>query len=280
MSVETVLLILIASLIANALGAGLGMAGGIFIVPMLTLGVGVSFSTAVAISLVSVVACSCASAPRFLRSRLTNLRLAVVLEVATAGGALVGLLLTGLVPVPVLYGLFAAVLLVSAVQMASRRTEGADEPVASARHGAVRRSIDGTVVDGAGRLVAYRVRRLRVGFAMMGAAGLLASLLGIGSGVLKIPAMDATLRLPLKVSSATANLMIGVTACGAAAAALVSHRVDLQLVTPVALGSIAGSLLGAQLLTRVSGPALRSAFVVVLGALAASAAGWLPGVGA
>ncbi len=98
-------------------------------------------------------------------------------------------------------------------------------------------------------------------------AGTLSALLGIGSGVLKIPALDAALRLPIKVSSATANLMIGVTACGAAAAYLLSGTLDLQLSAPVVLGSLAGSVLGATILVRASGAALRVVFMVVLLAL-------------
>jgi uncharacterized membrane protein YfcA len=276
-SADGLLLVLMAAVAANALGAALGMAGGIFVVPMLTLGAGISFASATAISLISVVACSCASAPQFLASKLTNLRLAVVLEVATTSGALVGLLLTNAAPASVLYGLFAAVLLVSAVQMLMRRKEAAEAAPDGRRWG-----VDGYYPDDTGREVPYRVQRLPLGFAMMGGAGLLASVLGIGSGVLKIPAMDAAMRLPLKVSSATANLMIGVTACGAAAAELLMRHVDLPLVTPVALGSVAGSILGARLLTRLAGPTLRVLFVVVLLALsiamAASAGGWLPGV--
>jgi uncharacterized membrane protein YfcA len=251
------------SLAAGALGSALGMAGGIFVVPLLTLVAHVPFPAAVAVSLVSVVACSCASAPGFLRAGLPNLRLALVLEVFTALGALVGVLMIGLVPNAVLYGIFAAVLLVSAIQMIAGRRE----PVAAgglSRHP----RLDGVYTDRRGVTVPYRIARLPLGMTFMFGAGTLSALLGIGSGVLKIPAMDAAMRLPIKVSSATANLMIGVTACGAAAAYLLAGTLDLQLAAPVVLGSLAGSLLGAQVLIHLAGPSLRIVFMIVLVALA------------
>ncbi|NNG36841.1 sulfite exporter TauE/SafE family protein [Nakamurella sp. DB0629] len=232
------------------------------VVPLLTLVAHTSFATAVAVSLVSVVSCSCASAPRFLTAGLANLRLAVVLEVATTAGALAGLLLIASIPNPLLYGIFAAILVVSAVQMLAGRREAV--PPQGSRY----RALDGTVSDGNGGTARYQVSRLPLGVTMMFGAGTLSALLGIGSGVLKIPAMDAAMRLPIKASSATANLMIGVTACGAAGATLISGGLDLRLAAPVVLGSLAGSVLGARILVRATGSALRVVFTVVLIAVA------------
>jgi uncharacterized membrane protein YfcA len=262
-TVELFVVLFAGSLAAGGLGSALGMAGGIFVVPLLTLVAHVPFPAAVAVSLVSVIACSCASAPGFLAAGLVNLRLALVLEVFTALGALVGVLMIGLVPGTVLSGIFAAVLLVSAVQMVAGRREPVSTPGTS-RHP----RLDGAYTDRQGRMVPYRVARLPLGMTFMFGAGTLSALLGIGSGVLKIPAMDAAMRLPIKVSSATANLMIGVTACGAAAASLFAGTLDLHLAAPVVLGSLAGSLLGAQVLIRLAGPALRIVFMAVLVALA------------
>ncbi|MFD4405259.1 sulfite exporter TauE/SafE family protein [Nocardia sp. NPDC058499] len=247
------------ALAAGGLGSALGMAGGIFVVPMLTLYAHVPFPAAVAVGLVSVIACSCAGAPRFLEAGLTNLRLAVVLESATALGAVAGILMIGMVPESVLYGIFAVVLLLSAVQMFTGRRARSPAGVSSGQL-----SLDAAYTDHDGSVVDYGVSRLPLGMTFMFGAGTLSALLGIGSGVLKIPAMDAAMRLPIKVSSATANLMIGVTACGAAAAYLVSGTLDLTLAAPVVLGSIAGSILGARILVRVAGPGLRLVFTVVL----------------
>jgi len=272
---EQFTILLVGALAAGGLGSALGMAGGIFVVPMLTLYAHVPFPAAVAVGLVSVIACSCAGAPRFLEAGLTNLRLAVVLESATALGAVVGVLMIGVVPERVLYGIFAVVLLVSAVQMFTGRRARSPVGVSSGHL-----SLDAAYTDQDGSVVAYGVSRLPLGMTFMFGAGTLSALLGIGSGVLKIPAMDAAMRLPIKVSSATANLMIGVTACGAAAAYLVSGTLDLTLAAPVVLGSIAGSILGARILVRVAGPGLRVVFTVVLlvaavpMALNAFGAGW------
>lgn len=263
MTVELFAVLFAGSLAAGALGSALGMAGGIFVVPLLTLVAHVPFPAAVAVSLVSVIACSCASAPGFLAARLPNLRLALVLEVFTTLGALVGVLMIGLVPSTVLYGIFAAVLLVSAIQMIAGRREPS-AIVGISRHP----RLDGVHTGRNGERVPYRVARLPLGMTFMFGAGTFSALLGIGSGVLKIPAMDAAMRLPIKVSSATANLMIGVTACGAAAAYLLAGTLDLQLATPVVLGSLVGSVLGAQVLIRLAGPSLRIVFMVVLVTLA------------
>lgn len=265
MTIALFTLLFLGSLLAGAIGSALGMAGGIFVVPLMTLAAGVPFPVAVAVSLVSVIACSCASAHKFLSTGLTNLRLAVVLEVATTLGALVGVLMVGTVPDPILYGIFAAVLLASAVQMfTGRRDQGTQPTGQTPRYP----SLAGKITDGHGGTATYQVSRLPLGAGLMLVAGTLSALLGIGSGVLKIPAMDAAMKLPIKVSSATANLMIGVTACGAAAAYLLSGTLDLELSAPVVLGSLAGSVLGAKILVKAAGPALRVVFAIVLLALA------------
>lgn len=265
MSLALFLFLLVTAAAAGALGSALGMAGGIFVVPILTLAASASFSEAVAVSLVSVIACSCASSPRFLETGLTNLRLAVVLEVATATGALVGFLLIGAVSDRLLHAVFALVLIISAVQMQLGRRARA--PLPADRIGE-RLELASSYVETDGSTVSYEVARVRTGFSLMFGAGVLSALLGIGSGVLKIPAMDTALRLPIKVSSATARLTIGVTACGTAAAHLLAGNVDLDLVSPVVLGSVGGSILGARILVRIAGPALRLLFMAVLLVLA------------
>jgi len=251
---------------ASALGGVLGMASGIFIVPALTLWAGVDIHTAIAASLVSVIACSCGSARPFLKHRLTNIRLALVLEVATTLGALTGVLLIGIVPVVFLYVLFALVLALSAQQMLARR----QDPVgATADRLATRLQLHASYPDrNLGREVAYQVSRVPLGMSLMYGAGLISALLGIGSGVLKIPAMDTALRLPIKVSSATSNFMIGVTAAASAGAYFVRGDIDPAIAGPVALGSVAGALLGARLLMGLPADKLRLFFVVVLVLLA------------
>jgi uncharacterized protein len=256
---------------ASALGGTLGMASGIFIVPVLTMFGGVDIHAAIAASLVSVIACSCGSAAPFLTASLTNIRIAIVLEVATTLGALTGVFLAGALPVPALFFLFAVILLLSAQQMMARRGElisAADE--ANLKDWATILRLHSSYPDRVlGRDVPYRVRRVPLGLVLMYGAGLISALLGIGSGVLKIPAMDTALRLPIKVSSATSNFMIGVTAAAGAGAYFVRGNIDPAIAGPVALGSVVGAWLGARLLMTISGERLRLLFVMVLIALAA-----------
>jgi len=254
---------------ASALGGALGMASGIFIVPLLTMVAGIDVHLAIGASIVSVIACSCGSAAPFLNERLTNVRLAIVLETATTLGAASGVLLAGLIPVPALYAAFAAVLLVSAWQMLTRRREGAVISADAPRDGWTGR-LDAVYPDrNLGHEIPYQVQRLPMGLSLMYGAGLLSALLGIGSGVLKIPAMDAALRLPIKVSSATSNFMIGVTAAASAGAYFIRGAVAPEIAGPVALGSVVGALLGARLLVFVAPARLRIVFVAVLLVLAA-----------
>lgn len=254
---------------ASALGGVLGMASGIFIVPILTLFFGVDIHTAIGASIVSVIACSCGSASPFLKGRLTNVRLAIVLETATTFGALTGVLLIGIISTPVLYGLFAAILAISAKQMLARRREAIDASAPNGKSWATILRLHSSFPDRvSGREVSYQVSHVPLGMMLMYGAGLISALLGIGSGVLKIPAMDTALRLPIKVSTATSNFMIGVTAAASAGAYFVRGDIDIGITGPIALGSVVGALVGARLLMKLPADKLRVFFVIVLTLLA------------
>jgi len=250
---------------ASALGGMLGMASGIFIVPILTMFGHVDIHTAIGAGIVSVIACSCAAAAPFLEERLTNVRLAIVLETATTAGALTGVLLAGIIPISVLFFLFAVILLLSAQQMMAKRSEVVFRSGENGRWASLHSSYPDRVL---GREVSYQVDRLRLGMILMYGAGMISALLGIGSGVLKIPAMDTALRLPIKVSSATSNFMIGVTAAASAGAYFMRGNIVTAIAGPVALGSVVGAIAGARILMVVSNDKLRLLFVVVLVALA------------
>ncbi|HWK69745.1 MAG TPA: sulfite exporter TauE/SafE family protein [Burkholderiaceae bacterium] len=269
MSEISILLLFAAAFGASALGGVLGMASGIFIVPILTLFFGLDIRIAIAASIVSVIACSCASAAPFLKAGLTNIRLAIVLETATAMGALTGVFFIGLIPESYLYGLFAVILAVSARQMLARRREKTITSEPDPRSWAALLRLHSDFPDKTpGRSLAYQVGHVPLGLILMYGAGLLSALLGIGSGVLKIPAMDAALRLPIKVSSATSNFMIGVTASASAVAYFISGDIDVDIAAPVALGSVLGAFAGARLLLRIPAERLRLFFVLVLSLLA------------
>jgi uncharacterized protein len=254
---------------ASALGGMLGMASGIFVVPVLTVFGHVDIHIAIGASIVSVIACSCGGAAPFLKARLTNVRLAIVLESATTLGALTGVVLSGFASTPILYFVFATILVLSALQMYTRRGDPAAKISAQRPRRWTGLNLDSTYPDRAlGREVAYGVDRLGLGMGLMYGAGLISALLGIGSGVLKIPAMDTALRLPIKVSSATSNFMIGVTAAASAGAYFMRGDIVPRIAGPVALGSVLGALLGARILMAVPNEKLRLLFVTVLLALA------------
>ncbi|HEY2343194.1 MAG TPA: sulfite exporter TauE/SafE family protein [Chthoniobacteraceae bacterium] len=250
---------------ASALGGVLGMASGIFIVPLLTLLFGIDIHRAIGASIVSVIACSCGSAAPFLKGRLTNIRLAIVLETATTLGALTGVFLVGAVSTSFLYGLFAIILVLSAKQMLARRREVIEATAPNVKSWATLLRLHSTFPDHAsGEDVPYQVSRVPLGMLLMYGAGLISALLGIGSGVLKIPAMDTALRLPIKVSSATSNFMIGVTAAASAGAYFVRGDIDIRIAGPIALGSVVGALVGARMLMSLPAGKLRIFFVFVL----------------
>jgi uncharacterized protein len=269
MSTGTELWLFAVSFGASALGGMLGMASGIFIVPVLTMWGHVDIRIAIGASVVSVIACSCGSAAPFLKGRLTNVRLAILLETATTAGALSGVLLAGTIPASYLFFIFGMILLLSAQQMLAKRRDPALAPIQSPTGRLTTWRVDSSYPDRTlGRDIAYRVERLPLGMVLMYVAGLISALLGIGSGVLKVPAMDTALRLPIKVSSATSNFMICVTAAASAGAYFVRGDIVAPVAGPVALGSVVGAILGARLLMSISNERVRLLFVVVLVALA------------
>ncbi|MCL9759672.1 sulfite exporter TauE/SafE family protein [Frankia sp. AiPa1] len=249
---------------SGALGSLLGLGGGTFIVPILTLAFGLDVRLAIGASLISVVAGSAAASPRYLDEGFANLRVAVTLEVATVVGAVAGALIAGHLGTHVLFTVFGIVLAFSAAQMLRNRQDrsGATAPVPGDRLADIL-MLHGSVTDG-GRRRAYQVTRTATGLTMMTAAGTVSGLLGIGSGAMKVPAMDLAMRLPLKVSTATSNLMIGVT--GAASAVVYLQRGDVvpTLAGAVAIGTVLGARLGSRLLAVVPTGTLRAIFLVVL----------------
>jgi hypothetical protein len=261
-----ILWLFVVSAAASALGGMLGMASGIFIVPILTIFGHIEIHTAIGASIVSVIACSCGGAAPFLKSRLTNVRLAIVLETATTMGALTGVLLAGIVPVSYLDFIFAAVLFLSAHQMlARRRGPVLASTLSEASHSCDALGLNSSYPDPElGGEVLYRVHRVPLGMMFMYGAGLISALLGIGSGVLKIPAMDTVMRLPIKVSSATSNFMIGVTAAASASVYFLRGSIVTEVAGPVAFGSLLGAIAGARILLRVSNDRLRALFVTIL----------------
>jgi uncharacterized membrane protein YfcA len=258
--VETFLI----SMGAGVFGALLGLGGGAIIVPMLTLALGIDIHYAIGASIISVIATSSGAAAAYLRDGVTNIRVAMFLEMATTTGAIVGALIGGLVGGPVLFIVFAVVLLYSAYAMFRRRD--AELPV-GVEMGPLANflQLGSSYYDTAlQRQVDYNVRGARYGLPLMFVAGGVSGLLGIGSGVLKVPAMDIAMKLPMKVSTATSNLMIGVTAAASAGVYFIRGDVNPFIAAPVAMGVLIGATLGTRLMMRTKSTQLRKLFVVVL----------------
>ena len=256
--------ILLASAVAGLIGALAGVGGGILVIPALTIGFGVDIHLAVGASIVSVIATSSGAASAYVRDRMTNMRIAMFLELATTTGAVCGALLAAVVAPGLLYVLLGVVLLGSAGMQVSRLGEEVppvDPPSAIATRLRLESSYPDRRLD---REVPYSARRVPLGFALMWIAGVVSGLLGIGSGVLKVLAMDGAMRLPMKVSSATSNFMIGVTAAASAGIYLARGDVDPQIAAPVALGVLMGAVIGARLLSRISNRSVRMVFLPVL----------------
>lgn len=254
-----------ASLIAGAIGSLLGVGGGIIVVPVLSLVFGIDIRLAIGASLVSIIATSSGAAAAYVRERMTNLRVAMLLEVGTTAGALCGATLAAHISGRWLFVLFGLMLGYSALAMLRKRQEHADPASAPPDAWADKLQLHGSYFDRAvQREIPYRVTRAKLALAIMFVAGVASGLLGIGSGILKVPSMDLLMRLPIKVSTATSNFMIGVT--GAAGAGIYFARGDINpfIAAPVACGVLIGATAGSKLLGRLHSRRIRVAFVVVL----------------
>jgi uncharacterized membrane protein YfcA len=250
---------------AGLLGALTGLGGGLVVVPMMTLLFHIDLRYAIGASLVSVIATSSGAAAAYVREGFTNVRVGIFLEVATTVGALTGAVLAGFIPTSALAVLFGLVLLYTAYRSLrapeEHPTDLPSDPLA------VRLRLNSTYPTAAG-VRAYSVHGVKKGFALMFVAGVLSALLGIGSGIVKVLAMDHTMKLPFKVSTTTSNFMIGVTAAASAGVYLHRGYIEPVLAFPVMLGVLAGALLGARILSGARTLWLRRIFTTVVVILA------------
>ncbi len=239
------MLLLAGGVAAGVFGSLLGLGGGLLIVPLLTLGFGLPVRDAVGVSLVCVIVTSSASAGVFLQRRQADLRLGMVLELFTALGAVVGGIVAFLLDERILAGLFAIVLLYVAFSMARGMGRGRRTGPADSEAG-------------------YEIRNFPAGAAGSVVAGVLSALLGIGGGLVKVPLMHLAMGIPLRVATATSNLMIGITASASAVVYLLRGGIDAYAAGPTAIGVFLGASLGSRTIHRVDVRVLRLLFVVVL----------------
>jgi uncharacterized membrane protein YfcA len=258
---ELTALLGLGSLGAGFLGALTGLGGGVVIVPLLTLGFGVDIRYAVGASLISVIATSSGAAAAYVRDGYSNIRVGMFLEIATTIGALAGAFLAARLSTSAIAVIFGAVLFPSAYLSLHRRRPGS---------GTVRTDPLAARLKMAGRFPegdswrSYQVRAVSAGFSLMFVAGALSGLLGIGSGAVKVLAMDRAMGMPFKASTATSNFMIGVTAAASAGVYLNRGYIDPGLAMPVMLGVLLGSMAGAHHLVQARSDRLRLVFAIII----------------
>jgi uncharacterized membrane protein YfcA/uncharacterized membrane protein len=249
---------------AGLLGSLVGLGGGIFVVPLLTVAFGLDIHQAIGASIVSVIATSSGAAAAYVRDHLTNLRVGMFLEIATTAGAICGAFLAVIAPIAALYIIFGLVLIISAIPLVVRIGEELPQDVQPDRWARLLHLGSSYPDQRLGRTVTYEATRVPAGFSLMYVAGLISGLLGIGSGTFKVLAMDTAMRLPLKVSTTTSNFMIGVTAAASAGIYFERGTIDPLIAAPVALGVLLGATLGAKVLTRLSNVTIRKIFLPLL----------------
>ena len=253
------------SIVAGFLGALTGLGGGVIIVPVLTLLFNVDIRYAIGASLVSVIATSSGAAIAYVRQGLSNIRIGMFLEIATTLGALLGAYLTAKISSHWIAIVFGSVLLYSAI--ASVRNKADKTATNRENQLAEKLQLYGSY-PGADGIEAYTAQRVPLGFGIMFGAGTLSGLLGIGSGAVKVLAMDQAMRLPFKVSTTTSNFLIGVTAAASAGIYLSRGYIDPTIAMPVMLGVLGGSLIGTHVLVKAKVNTLKSLFallIVILG---------------
>jgi uncharacterized membrane protein YfcA len=262
---EFTILVAAGSFLAGVLGSLTGLGGGVVLVPLLSLFFKVDIRYAIGASLVSVIATSSGAASAYVREGFSNIRIGMFLEIATTVGALVGAFLAAFISTKALAMIFGVMLLYSAYLSRKPRPRAQrnlpPDPLAT------RLRMNGDFPSEEGGMRHYNVQRVPLGFSLMFGAGALSGLLGIGSGAVKVLAMDQAMKIPFKVSTTTSNFMIGVTAAASAGVYLSRGYVDPGLAMPVMLGVLAGSMLGARILVKAETKMLRLVFSVVIGVL-------------
>jgi hypothetical protein len=263
-TLEFTLLVAAGSFFAGLLGSLTGLGGGVIIVPLLTLLFHVDIRYAIGASLVSVIATSSGAAAAYLKEGYSNMRVGMFLEIATTVGAIFGAFLATRIPTAAIAIIFGLVLLYSAWTSIAQPPDLAAPD--TGRFARLLR-LDGHYPTPEGQR-AYHVTGVPAGFGLMWIAGVLSGLLGIGSGAIKVLAMDRAMRIPFKVSTTTSNFMIGVTAAASAGIYLRRGYLDPGMAMPVMLGVLIGALLGARILPQAKVRTLRLVFSVAISAVA------------
>jgi hypothetical protein len=261
--VEFVLLMFLISIFAGIFGSIVGLGGGIVVIPVLTILMGVDIHFAIGASIVAIIGTSSGAASTYVRDKVTNLRVGMFLELASASGAITGAAVAAYTNSAALEAIFGGILLVSLVPTVMKI--GEDIPKSPELKGLSERlGLTGSYAESDGRVIKYNATRPAEGLAGTAVAGVLSGLLGIGGGAFKVLSMDLAMKLPMKVSTTTSNFMIGVTAAASAGIYFARGDVDPIIVAPVALGILIGAAFGARILLRSRNTTVRGIFAAVL----------------
>ncbi|USS93034.1 sulfite exporter TauE/SafE family protein [Fructilactobacillus ixorae] len=263
---NSILLMLVVGVLVGILGAILGIGGGMIITPVLTLGMGLDIKYAIGASLIAVIATSSGATIAYLRDNVLNLRVAMFLEIATSVGAIVGALLTGILNPVFLYLLFGLLLFFSGANMVKKLWgKNSDQITHQDDKLAQDLRLNGSYYDkNLHKEIDYGVTNVPTGFSIMFGAGIASGLLGIGSGAFKVIAMDTFMKMPLKPSSSTSNLMMGVTAAASATIYFFNGSILPQIAVPMALGIIGGAALGSRIMQIMPTRLMRIIFIPIL----------------
>lgn len=254
------LILILAAYLAGLLGSLTGLGGGVVVIPVLTLGFGIDFHYAIGAALIASISTSSGSASAYVREGITNIRLGMFLEIATTIGAVLGAFIAIWMPTNIIAVIFGIVMMMTAVLQQRRKTDHSNV-IGSTM--AKKLKLYGTYPIKEG-IKSYELTNVGGGFSIMVSAGILSGLLGIGSGVLKVLAMDTAMKVPFKVSTTTSNFMIGVTAVASAVVYLQRGYIDPGIAFPIIIGVLCGSLTGAKLLKRLNVNILRKVFSIAI----------------
>lgn len=256
------ILLFFGAILAGFLGSLTGLGGGVVVIPLLTLGFGVDMRYAIGAALVTSIASSSGAAAAYIKEGITNVRIGMFLEIATTTGAVGGALIAMYLDKKYIAIIFGCVLIFSAIRNMSKKAQNIDYSAPGDKLGEILK-LNGTYPSPEGP-IKYNVHNVAGGYSLMTLAGVLSGLLGIGSGALKVLAMDTAMRIPFKVSTTTSNFMVGVTAAASAVIYLQRGYIDPGLAMPIVVGVLLGAFFGSKLLPKINVKKLRLIFSVVI----------------
>lgn len=263
------IILLLGAIFAGLIGSLTGLGGGVIVIPLLTLGFGVDMRYAIGAALVTSIATSSGAAAAYIKEGITNVRIGMFLEIATTTGAVIGAIAAMYLDKMYIAIIFGIVLIFSAIRSVYKKDENIDHSLPGDKWGE-KLKLNGSYPTKEGKVEHYNVHNVAGGYSLMTLAGVLSGLLGIGSGALKVLAMDTAMKIPFKVSTTTSNFMVGVTAAASAVVYLQRGYIDPGLAMPIVVGVLIGAFFGSKILPRTNVKKLRLLFSIVIFLLAIS----------